>query len=245
MTKFIKVSEKKNRVTIKLDNPPVNSETICMLEEIYNEVLRIRNSIIIFTGHQVTSKGRHVFSAGGDLNEIRQGKTFDIAKLINLITAYLNKSDNYVVSIICGDTIGGGWGMPFDMSDQIYFIKDASLAAGFTRNDILPGCGLSLLVKCLSPSGSYHFIQGEKFLRFDTLQDKCCGIFKKFEKLEDVVNIVANLKKGNKKAPYSAEGRKLKQTDNLAQLINELIEHPEDYKKIQLKYLKMSLDHNV
>jgi len=244
MSNFIKTKKQDGKIIIELNNPPVNAENIKMLSEIYDVVKQVDNSIIIITGHQVTSKGRHIFSAGGDLDELKQGKTLDIAKLINSISSCLNDSSNYVVSIICGDAIGGGWGMPFDFSDKIYFVKGSSLIAGFTRNKITPGCGLSLLIRTLSPKTAYKVVLSEEPFKFSKLQEKDSKIFKEFESRDDVSDIVKKIKKGQKRAPHLARGKKLKGKDKLAMLINELVDNPRDFNNIQLKYLKMSLSRN-
>lgn len=244
MYRFIKVKNLNRKLVIRLDNPPVNAESTAMLEEILNAVKKVKNRIIVIWGSCTTSKGKKVFSAGGDLEEIKQGKTYQIAKLINDVSRILTTSGNFVVTILGGDAVGGGWGMPFDISDEIYYLKGSSIIAGFTRNGITPGCGISLLIKGLETDEAYKFLISERKLNLDKFKKKCPNIFKQFDSIEAVPDIIKSIKEGKKYAPYEACGAKLKQRDKLALFINEVIENPKKARNIQLKYLKISLGKN-
>ena len=244
MTKLIKTRIIDDKFVIELNNPPVNAESIELLTEIYNVVKNCKEKIIVIYGNQKTRNGRNIFSAGGDREELKSGKTYKLASLINQIAKYLNTSDRYVVTIIAGDAVGGGWGMPFDISDEIYFLKDSKLISGFTRNKITPGCGNSLLIKTLGSKNAYELIKSEEAFNFNNLEKIRPEIFKAINRLEDVKKFIKSLKIKKKKAPHLANGKKfISGGENLLkQLINELIENPKKYNEIQLKYIRKSLN---
>jgi len=244
MHKFIKVKKLNDKLIIKLDNPPVNAESTSMLKEILEVVNGVDNEIIVIWGSCVTSKGRRIFSAGGDIDEIKQGKTYQIAKLINNISKSLLRSHNYIVTILGGDAVGGGWGMPFDISDEIFYLKGSSIIAGFTRNHITPGCGISLLLKTLGSKKSYNFLKSEKPLSLEKLEKKDSNIFHSFENIKSIPQVVKNLQRSKKVTPHETSGIKLKNRDRLSRFINEVIVNPKDAREIQLKYIKMSLEEN-
>jgi hypothetical protein len=242
--RYIKVETIKDKVIIQLNNPPVNAENLRLLNEINTEIMKHDYKTIIFWGHQQTSKGRNIFSAGGDISELQSGRAFEIATLINRIIRNLNNSHNYVVTIMGGDGVGGGWGMPFDISDKIYYLEGSSIICGFTKNAITPGCGMSLLISMIGSIKAYKFLRREGFIELEKLEKIRPDYFESFKTIEDIPSIIKFVNKGAKCTPQIAQGALIEPINKHAQLINELITKPQKLCQIQLKYLKASMSTN-
>lgn len=238
--KYIQVEEQNNKVIIRLNNPPVNSESLALLREIIDEIKKHKNKIIVFLGHQVSKNGRNIYSAGGDIKELREGKAHEVGYLINQIALYLNSSDNLVVTIMGGDGVGGGWGMPFDISDKIYFLKNSNIVSGFTRNGITPGCGLYSLLMVLNSEEAYNFIKSEKLYPIRDLANRDTKWLEEFDSYDNVDEVIKNIEVNIKKDRTNIKRKHIENEDILAELINAFIDNPTSSNEIQLKYLKLT-----